>query len=161
MEDKVREFLDSGKLEEFVFGTLDPKDQREVSDFIEKYPAVNTEYQLLQNQLEIIVKQQAIKAPIGMKAKILESLPQKNLSNTASKLSVLKVIAVVGVISSLILAWGWKNSYYQLQKGKDNYAILASECEKREKMLESNHQLIAFLNADQTQRIKMQGKTST
>lgn len=157
MEDRIKEFLASGKLEAYVYGTIDQKDQMEVENYINTYPQVKEEYQVLQDQLENISQQQAIKAPLGMKSKILDSLPNQNANTPVKTISWSKYIAAASLIAAVLFGWNWKNALNQLNAEKGNYAVLASECEEREKQIEDQNTIIAFLNSEQTQRIEMNG----
>ena len=157
MEDKVKAFLESGRLEEYIYGALDSKGQQEVIDYIKKYPEVNKEYLILQEQLENVASQQAIKAPTGMKSQIMESLPDKSLPQSMTMNSWPSYLAILGLAASLLFVWLWQNTDSQLQKEKENYALLASECEQREKQIEAQLGQIAFLNSPQTRRFEMQG----
>ena len=157
MEDKVKAFLASGRLEEYIYGTLGDNDQQEVEKYIKKYPEVNKEYQLLQQQLEKVSRQMSIKAPSGMKSQIMDSLPDKQLPTSTTKISWAKYAAIFGLVTSLLLAWGWKTSNDQLNAEKGNYATLAADCDEREKQIEDQRKRIAFLNSEQTQRYEMSG----
>ena len=153
MEDKVKVFLASGKLEEYIYGSLDANAQEEVLQYIAKYPEVNKEYQTLQAQLEKISRHQAITPPMEMKDQILESLPDKSQSTSPW----IKYLSIATLAASFILAWGWINSASNLQIEKKKYETLASECEQRENQIETQRQQIAFLNSEQTQRFEIKG----
>lgn len=157
MEDKVKAFLASGRLEEYIYGMLDDKGQQEVHNYIKKYPEVNEEYQLLQKQLEKVSRQMFVKAPVGMKSKIIDSLPDKNATAITSKFSWVKYAAIFGLISSLLLAWGWKTTNDQLNDEKANYANLAADCDERDKRIKDQRKRIAFLNSEQTERYALKG----
>ena len=157
MEDRVKLFLASGKLEEYVYGILDPKDEKEVLSFIKKYPEVKKEYLALQDQLESLSVKQAIKAPAGMKSRIMEALPEKNTSNSATNTSWTTYLAAACIIASILLAAAWKKSNDQLTVERSKYANLAQDCEERTKKLESQARLIAFYNSSETNRYELIG----
>jgi len=157
MEDKVKAFLASGILEEYIYGSLGKKDQEEVSRYMAKYPDVRKEYNVLQEQLEKVSRQQAIKAPVGMKSQILESIPSKVQPSPTATSPWIKYLALLGIITSLLLAWSWNDKNAQLKEEKLNYAQLAEECEQRENRIEAQRQKIAFLNSEQTQRYELKG----
>ncbi|MDF1694411.1 MAG: hypothetical protein P1U56_01175 [Saprospiraceae bacterium] len=159
MEDRIKEFLESGKLEEYVYGTIDSNDREEVESYINRFPEVQKEYIELQDQLESISKQQAIRAPIGMKSAILDSLPDKKANTTSStkSFSLASYIAAASIIAGCLFAWNWKSMFDQLKVERDNYSVLATECDERDKKIQDQNQLIAFLNSEQTQRFEMQG----
>ena len=157
MEDRVKQILASGKLEEYVYGLLDPKDTEEVLGYIKKYPEVNKEYQTLQNQLEMVSFKLAKKPPIGMKAKIMDSLPEKSNTSSSVKVSWAKYAAILGLVASVMFAWAWKKLNDRLEEEKVKYATLASDCEESQKEIKTQAELIAFLNSAQTQRFDLEG----
>lgn len=157
MEDKVKAFLESGRLEEYIYGSLDSKSQQEVINYINKYPEINKEYLALQEQLEKVSRQQSIKAPMGTKDQIMESLPDRSVAKITPQSSWPTYLAMLGLAASLLFAWVWKNTHTQLQNEKESYALLASECDEREKQIEAQREQIAFFNSAQTQRFEMQG----
>lgn len=157
MEDKVRAFLESGRLEEYIYGILDTKSEQEVINYIKNYPEVNKEYLTLQKQLETVSIQQSIKAPAGMKDIIMDSLPDKSIPPSVPINSWPRYLAILGLAASLLFVWLWKNTDGQLQKEKESYALLASECDQREKQIEAQREQIAFLHSSETRRFEMQG----
>ncbi|MEM9545737.1 MAG: hypothetical protein AAGA77_07180 [Bacteroidota bacterium] len=157
MEDRVKQFLESGKLEEYVFGLLDSKDEKDVLSYIKQYPAVASEYQVLQDQLETLSIKQSIKAPAGMKSQILDALPDKTVSSPSSSFPWTTLIAITGIAASLILGWLWNSTTQQLYVEKQNYATLVADCEERTKSMEAQSELIAFYNSAKTQRHNMTG----
>ncbi len=157
MEDKVKQFLASGKLEEYVLGILDPNDLEEVLRYIKKYPAVNEEYQVLQDQLETLSVQQSVQAPIGMKSKIMESLPDKKIAVKTSKIPWSSFLLALATLAIFVTLWAKKNSDDQLKSITAEYKILASECEERNKQFEKQSELMAFYNSPQTLRYDMEG----
>jgi hypothetical protein len=157
MEDKVKAFLESGKLEAYIYGNLEPKAKEEVRQFINKYPAVKKEYDDLQDQLEKISRRQSKKAPDGLKSEILQSLTEKTPQVVAKMSSLGKYLAITGLAASLLLAWGWFNSQTQIKKEIEKYETLVSECAEKQEQVESQRQQIAFLTSDKTQRVEMRG----
>ena len=163
MEDKIRAFLASGMLEEYIYGSLDQKGQDEVERYIQNYPEVKREYEALQDQLEELSMKAAMKAPLGMKSQILDSLPEKApttvKSTSASNASWIKYLAFIGTAASLLLAFGWFNATEKLKSEKESFAKVVSDCEEREKQIERQQQQIAFLNSEQTYRYDLDGNT--
>ncbi len=157
MEDRVKQFLASGKLEEYVFGLLDPKDEGDVLSFIKRYPAVASEYQVLQDQLETLSIKQSIKAPVGLKAQIMDALPDKNVPTSTSSFSWTSLLAAASILAAVLFGWLWNNANQQLNAEKQNYAILVADCEEKTKEMEAQSDLIAFYNSAQTRRYDMTG----
>ena len=161
MEDKIKAFLASGKLEEYIYGSLDQKGEVEVEHYIQNYPDVKREYEVLQDQLEELSMKAARKAPLGMKSQILDSLPDKTVATevTSSTPSWIKYLAFTGVAASLLFAFGWFNANQKWKSEQENFAKVMSDCEEREKQIERQQQQIAFLNSEQTYRYDLEGNT--
>lgn len=157
MEDKIKQFLASGKLEEYIYGSLDEKHRGEVEHYIKNFPAVNKEYLILQEQLEKISLGQAMKAPEGMKEKIMNALPDPAPKVPVQNSSWTKYLSIAGLAASLFFAWAWYTAKSDLKTESDRYAVLASECEEREQQIEAQQQQIAFFNSVQTQKLEFQG----
>ena len=66
MEKKVQDFLNSGLLDKYLIGTTTASETLKVESYISAYPEVKEEYDLLQDQLELVAKAQAIQPPFGV-----------------------------------------------------------------------------------------------
>ena len=56
-------FLESGLLEKYVVGDTNDAENDKVENFISQYPEVQSKYELLQDNLEIISELNAVDAP--------------------------------------------------------------------------------------------------
>lgn len=77
METKVLNFLNSGLLDKYVIGATTDLESKQVEDYINTYPEIEEEYNLLQEQLELAARTNAVKPPSNMLDSILEELDEK------------------------------------------------------------------------------------
>lgn len=63
METKLLSFLKSGLLDKYIQGLTSVNENIEVEFYISQYPEVASEYEKLQNNLEILAKASAVEAP--------------------------------------------------------------------------------------------------
>ena len=136
MRKEVKDFLASGKLEEYLMGLGTPESQRESAHFISNYPEVRKEYESLQQDIEAYANSMAQKAPEGVKASILKEIQNAKRSGTASgnQSSGFKWIATSAALLALLFAaWMWSqrsqanDEYQQLEK---KYNQLVSDCDR-------------------------------
>lgn len=60
MEQKLHDFLNSGLLEKYVSGETSVAENKTVEEFIAQYPSIQEEYEILQDQLELTARAQAV-----------------------------------------------------------------------------------------------------
>jgi anti-sigma-K factor RskA len=77
METKVLNFLSSGLLDKYVIGATTDLESKQVEDYISTYPEIEEEYNLLQEQLELAARSNAVKPPEKILASVLKSLDDK------------------------------------------------------------------------------------
>lgn len=77
MEKKVLNFLESGLLDKYVIGATTDLETKKVEGFINKHPEIEEEYNLLQEQLELAAKSNAVKPPTYILDSILNELDDK------------------------------------------------------------------------------------
>ena len=70
----IYSFLESGLLEKYLIGDTSVSETEKVETYISKYPEVKSQYDLLQDNLEIISKFNAVEAPKDSLSNILEAL---------------------------------------------------------------------------------------
>ena len=73
----IYSFLESGLLEKYLIGDTSVSETEKVETYISKYPEVKSQYDLLQDNLEIISKFNAVEAPKDSLSNILEALDDK------------------------------------------------------------------------------------
>lgn len=77
METKLRVFINSGLIDKYILDDTSIAESLEVEYYISEYPEIETEYNRLQNNLEILAKSNAVDAPKHMLASILEEIDEK------------------------------------------------------------------------------------
>lgn len=80
MKEKIRIFLDTDLLEKYLLGTTSTEETLQVERYIAMYPEVRETYDELQENLETFAKMHAIKAPEGLKDRILNRIKAENSS---------------------------------------------------------------------------------
>ena len=78
MKEKIRIFLDTDLLEKYLLGTTSTEETLQVERYIAMYPEVRETYDELQENLETFAKMHAIKAPEGLKDRILNRIKAEN-----------------------------------------------------------------------------------
>ena len=71
MKDKIKIFLDSDLLENYLLGTTTELESLQVERYIAMYPEVRESYNELQENLETFAKLHAVKSPDGLKEQII------------------------------------------------------------------------------------------
>jgi hypothetical protein len=77
MEKTILNFLNSGLLDKYVVGATKDIESKQVEDHINKYPEIEEEYSLLQDQLELAAISNAVKPPTKVLSSILQELDNK------------------------------------------------------------------------------------
>ncbi len=80
MKEKIRIFLDTDLLERYLLGETTSEESFQVERYISMYPEVSAEYNELQENLEAFAKMHAIKAPVGLKEKIVNQVRKQEKS---------------------------------------------------------------------------------
>jgi len=71
-EQKLQDFLNSGLLEKYVSGETSVAENKTVETYIAQYPSIQEEYEILQDQLELTARAQAI----NPSSKVLDAVMQ-------------------------------------------------------------------------------------
>lgn len=77
MKEKIRIFLDSDLLEKYLLGSTSTEETLQVERYIAMYPEVRDSYNELQENLESYAKLHALRAPEGLKDRILWKIRQE------------------------------------------------------------------------------------
>jgi len=111
MKEKIRIFLDSDLLEKYLLGDTTMEESLQVERYIAMHSEVRDSYNELQENLESYAKLHALKAPEGLKDRILWKIRQeKRRGNTFYK------YAVAASIVALLFAG---SSYFFYNQNKD------------------------------------------
>ncbi|MDT0558309.1 anti-sigma factor [Ichthyenterobacterium sp. W332] len=74
MEQKLQSFFKSGLLDSYIIGTTSVAESLEVEHYIDNYPEVKSEYERLQDNLEILAKADALEAPKGILDNVFKAI---------------------------------------------------------------------------------------
>lgn len=82
MTDKIKIFLDTDLLENYLLGATSTEESLKVERYIAMHPEVRKTYNELQENLEAYAKLHALKAPEGLKENILFKIKQQKRSSS-------------------------------------------------------------------------------
>lgn len=85
MKKEVQKFLESGLLDKYLIGATTASETVEVESYISKYPEVKEEYDLLQDQLELVAKAQAVRPPSYTLDLVLDAINDKPIVHLHSR----------------------------------------------------------------------------
>ncbi|WP_027124418.1 anti-sigma factor [Gelidibacter mesophilus] len=77
MEKKLQIFMDSGLLENYILGTTTPNENLEVESYMAEFPEVESEYERLQDNLEILAKAHTVEAPEFILDAVMEEITEE------------------------------------------------------------------------------------
>ena len=156
MKDKIRIFLESDLLEKYLLGTTNTEETLRAERYIAMYPEVRKTYDELQNNLESFAKMHAIKAPEGLKAKILARIRAENAGRRKfRRYAVAASIAAMLFAGSSYFYWN-QNQSLQEENTLVNNKIKTLEADMREQLEDVRNQFIV-LNNPQTKKYYVNG----
>ena len=149
MEKKVLKFLNSGLLDKYVIGTTTDLESKQVEDHINKYPEIEEEYNLLQEQLELAARSNAVKPPANVLASILNELDEKPvIALHEPQKKSWSWLSIAASIVALVFAGSSYMLYNQNQVLVDENNTIADEVfDLRKDINENNNKLDNVLRA--------------
>ncbi len=156
MKDKIKIFLDSDLLEQYLLGTTTELESMQVERYIAMYPEVRETYAELQDNLEIFAKLHAIEAPQGLKDKInsrikAERKGRKRFYSYAIAASI-TAIMFIGISTFF---WNQNQSLQEENSVVSNKIKLLEENMKEQ--LEDVRNQFIVLNNPQTKKYNVKG----
>lgn len=166
MKEEIREFLNTGLLEQYVLGLLDPSESAEVESFIQRYPEVKKVYQDIQQGIDHLMTASAKPVPTGVKDSIMNQvndIPSSNISTITPKYSSfnwLPIAAGLALLFGVLSFFQWNNN-----QGKDqeiailqkDFTAYKEECESRQLNYAQLQQQLEFINHSKTDKILLKG----
>ncbi len=137
MNDHIKQFLESGLLEQYVLGVIDSAEIEKVEQYILNYPEVKAVYEELQENLELLAQKVATPPPVGTKESILEKIDEEISGKSTSSSSGSPVWTITAVVAAIALGiWEMllqqKNDLNnQVETLRKDYATLKEDCEDR------------------------------
>ncbi len=139
----IYSFLELGLLEKHLVGDTSASETEKVESYISKYPEVKSQYDLLQDNLEIISKFNAIEAPKNSLNNILEDLDEKEvivLQTKQRKVSVWYSIAA-SAAAVLFAALASFFFYQNQQLINENQVVVEEIFDLRSDITDTNNKL--------------------
>ncbi len=158
----IEEFLDSGLLESYALGHIDPGDVDKVERYINDSEVVKKAYEEIQENLALLSKKLAVVPPAHLKSDIINKIDELDRESRSSesikRRKWLPLAGLAGIFALLtLLAYNKKrtaeNNYIQLEK---EFNILQEKCEEQRSdylELQRSHRIMANVG---TERYKMQ-----
>ncbi|MGB3142936.1 MAG: anti-sigma factor [Maribacter sp.] len=156
MKDKIKIFLESDLLENYLLGNTSELETLQVERYIAMYPEVRESYNELQDNLETFAKLHAVKAPEGLKDKIYarikaERKGRKRFFNYAIAASI-TAIMFAGIS---YMFWN-QNQNLQEENSVVSNKIRLLEENMKEQLEDVRNQFIV-LNNPQTKKYTVKG----
>jgi len=156
MKDKIRIFLETDLLEKYLLGNTSNQETLQVERYIAMYPEVRTTYLELQENLESFARLHALKAPEGLKAKILYRIRTQDLGRKKSRrLAIAATIAAFIFAGSSYFFWDQSKSLQEENTIVTN-RILNLEADMKQQLEDVRNQFIV-LNNPQTRKFYVNG----
>lgn len=165
MKKKLHNFFQSGLLDKYILDETSPSESLKVEHYIDTYPEVESEYEKLQHNLEVIAKAHAVEAPIFILDNVLNDIenetPVITLDRTQRKIPWYSIAAS---IVALICAGGFyiksvqnKDLLKENQVVVDEIFDLRSDIEDNNKRLDNLMRQFMELNNPETAKYVFRG----
>ncbi len=156
MKDKIRIFLDSDLLENYLLGSVSQEESLQVERYIAMYPDVRNAYNELQANLEAFAKMHSKKAPEGLKERIVLNIRRQNIGRRIfRRLSIAACLAAGLFAGSSYFYWD-QNQELQEENILVSNQIKILEADMREQLEDVRNQFIV-LNNPQTLKHEVNG----
>lgn len=162
MDKKIHQFLESGLLEKYLIGDTSKGEAYKVEQYIAKYPEVQEEYELLQDQLELAAKAQAQISPDLLDRIMIEldETPVVQLRRHSFP-NWLSIAATVAAVLFAVTSYVFYNQNQVLSNENDTIAEeifdLRSDIDNNNVMLEGVMRQLMKLNNPETQKYVLRG----
>ncbi|WP_273567759.1 anti-sigma factor [Maribacter halichondriae] len=156
MKEKIKIFLDSDLLEKYLLGTTTRQEAFQVERYIAMYPEVRETFDELQDNLEEFAKLHAIKAPEGLKEKIVARIKAENRGRKR-----FFKYAIAASFAALMFAGASYFFWNQNQSLQEQNTIVTNEIhdlkENMREQLEDVRNQFIVLNNPQTKKYNVKG----
>ena len=163
MREEIRDFLNTGLLEQYVLGLTDMSETRTTEQFIQKHPEVRKIYEDLQIGMERLAKASAIPAPLDVKENLMRSIDD-DISDDApfrSQPSIWLPIAASLAILLGAFSFFQMNSLntkkQEIATLNEEFAAYKEECENQNLKLAEIQSQFEFINAPETKKYFLNG----
>lgn len=164
MNDNIKQFLESGLLEEYLLGVIDSTEIEKVEQYIRDYPEVKAVYEELQENLELLAKKTATPPPPGTKESILEKIDSEIVGTTTSPSTNARIWPLAAVVAALALGiwalmlWQQKSALNEdLENLKKEYATLEEDCAENDRIYAARQEMWDLIGDPNTSRLLLNG----
>ncbi len=156
MKDKIRVFLESDLLENYLLGTVSREEALQVERYITMYPEVRDTYLELQSNLEAFARMHARTAPEGLQARILQIIRAQDSGRRR-----FRHFAIAASFAALLFAGSSSFFWNQTQDLQQENIIVSNKIQSleenmREQLEDVRNQFIV-LNNPQTKKYEVLG----
>tara|TARA_R110002051_G_scaffold204512_1_gene270635 strand:+ start:375 stop:1133 length:759 start_codon:yes stop_codon:yes gene_type:complete len=156
MKEKIKIFLDTDLLEKYLLGITTDTETLQVERYIAMYPEVRKEYNELQENLEDFAKSYSLKAPEGLKEKILNRIKAQN---TAKRKFI--NYAIAASFAAFLFAGASYFFYNQNRSLQEENSVVTNqikilEADMKQRLEDVRNQFIV-LNNPQTKKYTVMG----
>lgn len=127
MEKTLHNFLNSGLLEKYMTGETTDKESALVESFISNYDEVKEEYEIIQEQLELTAKAQAVNPSKNMLDSIMSSIDEAPVVQLQTKRRFPVWMSVAASVAALVFAGTSYVFYNQNKELVDENNTIAEE----------------------------------
>jgi len=156
MKDKIRAFLDSDLLEQYLLGDTTLEESLQVERYIAMYPAVRDTYNELQENLEAFAKLHAVKAPEGLKTKILHTIKAQDSGKRKFRWLAIAASFIAFLFAGASYFFWHQNNNLQQENSIVNNKIRTLEADMKQQLEDVRNQFIV-LNNPQTRKYLVNG----
>lgn len=148
MKEKIKQFLDSDLLENYLLGTTTDAETLQVERYIAMHPEVRKTYDELQENLETFAKLHAVKAPDALKEKILTRIRKETMGRKYFyRFAIAASFAVLVSVGTTYFFWD-QNQSLQQENTIVNNKIDNLEETMREQLEDVRNQFIVLHNPE-------------
>jgi len=156
MKEKIREFLETDLLEQYLLGSTSDLESARVERYIAMYPEVREIYNELQDNLEAYARLHAVQAPQGLRERILQSVRRERAGRSRfMQYAVAATIAALFFAGASFFFWN-QNQNLQQENAMVNNKIRVLEADMKEQLEDVRNQFIV-LNNPETRKFMVNG----
>lgn len=156
MKEKIKIFLETDLLEQYLLGTTDTAESARVEQYIAMYPEVRRTYLELQENLEAYARMHAVPTPEGLRERILQSVRrEQGFRRRFMRYAAAASVAAVFFLGASVFFWN-QNQNLQAENDLVNNKIRVLEADMKEQLEDVRNQFIV-LNNPQTRKFMVEG----
>jgi anti-sigma-K factor RskA len=133
----IREYIESGVLEQYVLGLASPKEQSEVERYADEFPEVREELRRLQRTMEDYATAHAVEPPAAVRGRVLDSIkspeggiPPRGTGGSNRGWLWLLSLLLIATIVGLGITWsGLRDSDRAFDMLQADYDALQADCD--------------------------------